>query len=122
MAASGPTADLSAQGPTAPVAKAMTSAVAQQVIDQAQSMAVTRQGGAATLHLYPPDLGSIRLSVKVDGSSVSVHAVTGTQEVSEMLQSGMEHLRAGLQNAGMRFESFQVSVDPQGAQAQSNIT
>jgi flagellar hook-length control protein FliK len=97
------------QQPTAtPQTSQMTSASAL-AFEGAVSWLASQQGGAATIDLTPPELGSLRLELKIDAAGESatlvVHAATDAAKAA--IEQSLDRLYESFQNSGI---GLQVSV------------
>jgi flagellar hook-length control protein FliK len=65
----------------------------------------------ARLRLEPPELGRVRIDVRVDGDAVRVDVQAETEAARHRLVDRAEMLKAGLAEHGIRVERFEVAVD-----------
>ncbi len=72
------------------------------------------------LQLYPPDLGHVRVDLKVDGQGVKATLVAENQQVQQILGSHSAELRQSLADQGFNLEQFEVLVQDQEQQTASN--
>ncbi|MBU0717191.1 MAG: flagellar hook-length control protein FliK [Planctomycetes bacterium] len=68
----------------------------------------------ARLHLEPPELGRIRVDVRLAGNELQVMVRTETAEARKLLARRAGTLEAALVRAGINVERFEVVVDPVG--------
>ena len=68
------------------------------------------------LRLSPPELGEVRLDLKLHGADLKVILVAETQTAREALQASMPELRSSLAEQGLRLEEFGVFVRQDGAE------
>jgi len=89
-------------------ASQMTSA-STLAFEGAVSWLASQQGGAATIDLTPPELGSLRLELKIDAAGESatlvVHAATDAAKAA--IEQSLDRLYESFQNSGI---GLQVSV------------
>ena len=85
-------------------------------------MTMMLKNGQSTmrLHLNPPELGGIRIELKVDGSSVRATIVAENQQVQQMLGSNSSELRQSLSEQGFNLDKFEVLSQSQFQQAGSD--
>lgn len=78
-------------------------------LESTVSWLASQQGGSATIDLTPPELGSLRLELKIDAGGESavliVHAANETAKAA--IEQSLDRLYESFQNSGM---SLQVSV------------
>lgn len=76
------------------------------------------QGGNIRLRLHPPELGSLAMTVRVEGKSLSAEIVTETPQARQVLVENLPQLRKQLADSGLTIERFDVRVlDQQGGNA-----
>lgn len=68
------------------------------------------------LRLSPPELGEVRLDLKLHGANLKVILVAETQMAREALQASIPELRISLAEQGLRLEEFGVFVRQDGAE------
>jgi flagellar hook-length control protein FliK len=90
-------------------------ALGQQIV---QGIRLQWQGGVgqATIQLHPEHLGSVTVSLKVEGQSVSadIHAETSTAQ--QWIATHESELRSGLEKHGLSLERFTVRQEEQQQQ------
>ncbi len=74
--------------------------------------AVNQQGGTVTLRLTPPDLGTVRIQLNLQGTNVSAQFHAETDSAQRLLTQQLGQLRASLESQGL-------NVDKLGVQAMS---
>lgn len=91
----------------------------QQELSQ-QVVMFNRHGQqTAELRLNPQDLGSIQISLKMEGDQVQLHFVSNHGQVRAAIESAMPHLRTALADNGISLgESSVASDSSQWQQAQ----
>ena len=91
--------------------------------------AASNRDGEVRLRLSPPELGSMRLEVKMQGAAMTARIETETMMARNVLVDSLPVLRERLAEQGIRVEQFEVDVpdrqqgqlpDAQGQQHQSN--
>jgi flagellar hook-length control protein FliK len=86
------------------------SAIVEQVV---RSMAMRTQSDGTSevrMRLVPEHLGSITLSLKVDGSNVSATAVAQNADVRNALVAHQQQLARSLADSGLKLTSFSVNT------------
>jgi flagellar hook-length control protein FliK len=68
------------------------------------------EGGQITLKLHPPQLGSLNVTVRIEGQVMSARLQTETSAAREVLLENLPVLRERLQEQGVSIERFQVDV------------
>lgn len=72
-------------------------------------------GGArqssARMQLDPPQLGRVRIDVRVDGEQVNIDVRTETEAARSLLSERAAHLTAALQQHGLAIERFDVTSE-----------
>jgi hypothetical protein len=76
-----------------------------------QSVRAALQSGAheAQIQLWPPELGSIRIHLRIDGDQVTARLVVERLEVRAMLEGSRGDLTRGLQEAGLKLHKLEIS-------------
>ena len=104
----------SVMNPQQPVSQSPVAFANQNQNAQAMSAAVSwlasKQGGNATLDLTPPDLGQVRLELRVDskGESASLVVHAASEAARASIEKALSQLHASFEATGM---SLTVSVD-----------
>ncbi|OHV12012.1 flagellar hook-length control protein FliK [Kushneria phosphatilytica] len=84
-----------------------------------QVMRLNHQGGgSAELHLNPPDLGQLQLSLKLGDQQAQLHVMSPHAHVRAAVEAAMPQLRDAFSASGI--ELGQTSVSDQGAQQQQS--
>ncbi len=68
------------------------------------------RGGEIRLRLHPPELGSLRLEVKVEGGVMSARIEAETASARSVLLDNLPALRQRLADQGIRVEQFDVDI------------
>jgi flagellar hook-length control protein FliK len=71
------------------------------------------------LQLDPPELGPVRIDVRVVGNNVQLHVQTQTQAAHQLLQARVGELQQALENQGLTVERVQFELREPSATAQS---
>ena len=72
--------------------------------------AVGEEGGEIRLRLSPPELGSLRLQVKVQGGVLSAHIEADTPQARSVLLDNLPILRQRLAEQNIRVDQFDVDL------------
>ncbi|MFA7237466.1 MAG: flagellar hook-length control protein FliK [Phycisphaeraceae bacterium] len=100
----------------------LSDAEAQQVLQQAlgsvRTMSATGpgpgrspgsgHGGTVTLRLNPPELGALRIAVRMDGPTLSATFEASSATVSSLLEGQMHALRSALERVGLSVDQLNV--------------
>ncbi|MHB1156274.1 MAG: flagellar hook-length control protein FliK, partial [Phycisphaerales bacterium] len=103
-------------------ATTLSDAEAQQVLQQALGSVRTMSapgrspggspgnghGGTVTLRLNPPELGALRIAVRMDGPTLSATFEASSAAVSSLLEGQMHTLRAALERVGLGVDQLNV--------------
>jgi flagellar hook-length control protein FliK len=68
------------------------------------------RGGEIRLRLSPPELGSLKLEVKLQGGALSAHIEADTQQARTLLLDNLPLLRERLAEQNIRIEQFDVDL------------
>lgn len=68
------------------------------------------QGGNIRLRLHPPELGSLAMTVRVEGKTLSAEIVTETVQARQALVDNLPQLKQQLADSGLTIEKFDVRV------------
>lgn len=66
--------------------------------------AVQQRGGSVTLRLTPPDMGTVRISLQINGGSVNAQFHTQTESARQLLNQQWSQLRHALESQGLNVE------------------
>ena len=109
LASSGEIEDPTAQTNVSRIARGLATALAQR-------------GGSVTLRLTPPDLGTLRINLQINGARVSAGFQIESEAARTLLTQQIGQLRTSLENAGLSVERLSVqsmtSSSPSGLQHQ----
>ena len=109
LASSGAIEDPTAQTNVFRIARGLATALAQR-------------GGSVTLRLTPPDLGTLRINLQINGARVSAGFQIESEAARTLLTQQIGQLRTSLENAGLSVERLSVqsmtSSSPSGLQHQ----
>lgn len=93
-----------AEGAPVPLDDGLGDAVAAQLSWQA-----TQRVGRAEIRLSPPELGAIRIDLRIDGNEVHVDFHSGHAEVRHALEAGLPQLREQLGAQGLQLVQADVA-------------
>ena len=83
------------------------------------------QGGpqvsSARIELEPPELGRMRIDVRVAGEEIRIGVRTESNEARDLLNERLASLRSALEQHGLRVERVEVLTDPEGLN-RSNVS
>src|SRR5262249_51716032 len=116
----------STQAPLVAAQSVLRSASAEPVDDEAlgrqivQAIRLQWQGGVgeARVQLKPEHLGTLTVSLKVEGGAVSADIHAETQAAQQWISAHETDLRSGLERQGMTLERFNVHPDAEQQQRQ----
>lgn len=94
-----------------------------EVVRQMARTIAMRHAGQETevrLALTPPNLGAIRLRLKIEDGSVSGSIVTDSQATRHLLQSQLSEMREALRQEGLTLGSFDISSDARESQGRQD--
>jgi flagellar hook-length control protein FliK len=66
---------------------------------------------SARLQLHPPELGRMKVELRLSGDTLQIDVLTRTSEARELLYERVAELKAALEQHGLRIERFAVDVD-----------
>jgi flagellar hook-length control protein FliK len=99
-------------------------------VDQAQLLnrvakafeAARNRGGEVRIRLSPPELGALRIQIKVQDGVVSARLEAETQGAKQVLLENLGTLKERLGEQGLRVEQFDVDLpDPRGDQSGKDV-
>lgn len=70
---------------------------------------------SARLHLDPPELGRMRVDVRLEGDTIQVDVHTENEKTRDILQDRLGQLRVALEQAGVTVDRLDVNVNSQAA-------
>ena len=73
--------------------------------------AASRRGGPIRVQLTPPELGTLRLEVKVERGEIVARVETDTQEARNVLLDNLPALRQRLEQQDIKVQRFDVEYD-----------
>lgn len=79
--------------------------------------AVQQRGGAVTMRLTPPEMGTVRIQMQITGTNVSATFHAESASAQTLLTNQLAQLRSSLESKGMSVE--RLSVQPLAATASS---
>ena len=83
-----------------------------QVNQHLETMRLSEGRGEAAFHLNPDSLGSLKIAIAAHADGVSARIVAEHAGVRQVLESASEHLRAALENRGLKLHSLEVTATP----------
>jgi hypothetical protein len=66
---------------------------------------------SARLQLHPPELGRMKVELRLSGDTLQIDVLTRTSEARELLYERVAELKAALEQHGLRIERFAVDID-----------
>lgn len=72
--------------------------------------AVNQQGGTVTLRLTPPDMGTVRIQLNLQGTNVSAQFHAETDSAQRLLTQQLGQLRTSLESQGLNVEKLGVQA------------
>ena len=124
--ASSPLTPAPAAQPAAADVSAEDQAVNAARLGRGLRNAVTQQGGTVTLRMTPPELGTVRIQLQMEGGNVAARFQAETPATQNLLQQQLQSLRQTLEGQGLNVERLTVgALSPAGssqAQGQPNTT
>ncbi len=117
-------ADVSPRTAVSPVASATVAAGGTEVVLEADDLnavrlsralnsAVKQNGGGLTLRLTPPELGTVRINLQLQGASVSADFLAESDAGGRLLTKQLTQLRSALENQGLTVERLGVQIKGQ---------
>lgn len=82
--------------------------------------AVQQNGGTVTLRLTPAELGTVRIQMHLQGTSVSAQFFTETDKAQAALHHQLSQLRGALESQGLTVDRLQVQTMQQGGSSQAS--
>ncbi len=76
--------------------------------------ALNQQGGAVTLRLTPPEMGTVRIQMQLQGAAVSAQFHAESDAARSMLQQQLGQLRTALESQGLTVDRLGVQSMNQG--------
>ncbi|MBW1712531.1 MAG: flagellar hook-length control protein FliK, partial [Deltaproteobacteria bacterium] len=73
------------------------------------------------LQLYPPELGGLKIDLRVEGQAVRATVVAENQQVQQLLGAHSSELKQSLSEQGFSLEKFEVMTQGQNAQTNSDL-
>jgi flagellar hook-length control protein FliK len=89
------------------------SSPAEQVVQAARAQIGARQS-QVHLQLEPPDLGQVRIDVRMNGKTLQVYVQTETEQAHQLLNSRAAELRNTLQAQGLNVERLHIELRSPG--------
>ncbi len=85
----------------------------QEVIDKAKVTVKDSRNGAFTIRLNPQELGNVNVNLIMENGVITGKFLVDSEEVKSMLLSSLNDLKYQLEEAGISFGDFSVSVNDQ---------
>jgi len=82
-------------------------------LSRALNSAVKQNGGGLTLRLTPPELGTVRINLQLQGASVSADFVAESEAGGRLLSRQLAQLRTALESQGLNVERLGVQTKGQ---------
>ena len=82
--------------------------------------AVQQRGGAVTLRLTPPEMGTVRIQMQISGTSVSASFHAESSSAQTLLTTQLAQLRSALESKGMSVDRLTVQPLATTASSQSS--
>lgn len=106
-----PTAPASAQpGQAAQTQDADNTQINTARIARGLQNAVHQKGGAVTIRLTPPEMGTVRIQLQIQNGTVNAQFHAEAESTRTMLNQQMSHLRTALENQGLSVERLGVQT------------
>jgi flagellar hook-length control protein FliK len=83
--------------------------IISQIMDKAKLVS-TRESSSVTISLRPENLGKVEFELVFRDGTVTARFVAESNQVKELLESNMDHLKNSLQKAGIEVGGMEVSV------------
>ena len=96
----------------------------EHIVDQLGkqiSRSVLKGDRIINLQLYPPELGTVKLSMEIKGNTLHLGMVTESSSVKEVMLAGAHELKAALLGQGIKLESLDVQVRQSFGQSLMNL-
>ncbi len=77
-------------------------------------------GGQVRLRLHPPELGSLQLTVRIEGGQLNAQLDVESSTARDALLSNVHTLKERLADQGIKIDRFDVRIDPQPAGSSTN--
>jgi flagellar hook-length control protein FliK len=74
-------------------------------------------GGAMSIHLEPPDLGPLQISVRMQHGVMSASFQTSSEQTTRLLTQSLSQLKTGLEAQGVSVERLHVERAPEDKQS-----
>jgi hypothetical protein len=89
------------------------SGIINSVVQHARIM-LQKNMSSATIHLEPPSLGKLKMSIVTEDSKVTGKIFVESREVQQIIQNNISDLRQNLAQNGLMVESFDVQLGHNG--------
>jgi flagellar hook-length control protein FliK len=78
---------------------------------------LSQRGGSLTMRLTPATLGSVRIDMAIDGTTVNVRIEAGTSQAQDLLKQNLTSLRTALEARGLVVDRLGVHVSAHASNA-----
>jgi flagellar hook-length control protein FliK len=90
-------------------AETLRTGVFEQIVQRA-AVQVKNHAGEVSIELKPEFLGQVRMQITSENHQVTVRITTEHAAVRDMIESGLQQLKADLQQQGLQVERMEVAV------------
>lgn len=97
-------------GQAAPIQDADNTELNTARIARGLQNAVQQKGGAVTLRLTPPQMGTVRIQLQIHNGTVNAQFHAETESTRTLLNQQMSHLRTALEQQGLSVERLGVQT------------
>jgi len=94
----------------APATESSNDAANQARINRGLNNALNQQGGTVTLRLTPPEMGTVRIQLQLQGASVSAQFHAETESARSLLTQQLGQLRSTLEASGLNVDKLGVQA------------
>ncbi|MGC8863685.1 MAG: flagellar hook-length control protein FliK [Armatimonadota bacterium] len=101
--------------PGAPVHNEVVDRLSSEIV-RAASLRVVEGRTGLDIRLDPPQLGTVRVNIFIEHGNLTASIQTTTESARQILQSGLDDLKAALTDQGINVQSLSVSVNSQSYQ------
>ncbi|RMD60845.1 MAG: flagellar hook-length control protein FliK, partial [Planctomycetota bacterium] len=87
-------------------------AAASALLHRGLQAALSQRGGALTLRLNPPSLGSVKIDMSLQQGAVSVSLQASTPQAQQLLEQHAQQLRLALESRGLEVHRLETRLAP----------